>query len=106
MSPKYSSSRALASGIIAGVATAAYSATVGRRHFVVQQETLPLLPAGADPIRILHLSDFHMTPENKELQRFLTVLGDLKPDLVIDTGDNLAHPKAVPSVIQLSLIHI
>ena len=100
MSPKYSSSRALASGIIAGVATAAYSATVGRRHFVVQQETLPLLPAGADPIRILHLSDFHMTPENKELQRFLTVLGDLKPDLVIDTGDNLAHPKAVPSVIQ------
>ena len=104
MSPKRPSLYALASGIAAGAVssavTAAYSATLGRTRFMVKQETLPLLPAGSDPIRILHLSDFHMTPEDKELQHFLSLLGDIHPDLVIDTGDNLAHPKAVPYVVQ------
>lgn len=104
MSPKRPSLYALASSIAAGAVssavTAAYSATLGRTRFMVKQETLPLLPAGSDPIRILHLSDFHMTPEDKELQHFLSLLGDIHPDLVIDTGDNLAHPKAVPYVVQ------
>ncbi|MFY9191133.1 MAG: metallophosphoesterase [Lawsonella sp.] len=102
MQRKKKSLGAIASGVAAGLIssglTAAYSMTVGRNDFLIQQETLPLLPSGNDPIRILHLSDMHMTPDRTELQDFVAQLADLEPDLVINTGDNLAHPKAVPAV--------
>lgn len=88
----------IAASLVSGVATAAYSMTLGRTRYVIKHETLPLLPAGHRPLRILHLTDMHMTPSSTELQEFVSQLGDLQPDLVIDTGDNLAHPQVVPVV--------
>lgn len=88
----------LAAGLVSGSLTAAYSMTLGRTDFLIQEETLPLLPKGSKPLRILHISDMHMFPRFTELQEFIATLHELKPDLVINTGDNLAHPQAVPCV--------
>jgi predicted MPP superfamily phosphohydrolase len=49
---------------------------------------------------VLHLSDIHMRPNQRRKQAWLRELARLEPDLVVNTGDNLAHPKAVPAVVQ------
>ena len=56
--------------------------------------TVPLLPAGHAPLKVLHLSDIHMAPDQRAKQEWLRGLADLEPDLVINTGDNLAHMRA------------
>ncbi|MGH4013010.1 MAG: metallophosphoesterase [Pseudonocardiaceae bacterium] len=76
-----------------------YAAGVERRRWTLRQATLPVLPAGAPPLRILHISDLHMTPGQLAKQRWLATLADLQPDLVVNTGDNLAHLRAVPAVL-------
>jgi len=82
-----------------GAATLAYSAGVERRWWTLRQNTLPVLAAGARPLRVLHISDLHLTPRQFSKQRWVARLAELEPDLVVNTGDNLAHPRAVPAVI-------
>jgi predicted MPP superfamily phosphohydrolase len=54
------------------------------------------LSIGLDtPIRVLHVSDLHFAPGQKAKARFLKELAELKPDLVINTGDNLGHKDAI-----------
>jgi predicted MPP superfamily phosphohydrolase len=57
--------------------------------------SLPLLPSGARDIRILHFSDLHLTPARKGEIADIKSWAALKPDLVISTGDFLAHREAV-----------
>ncbi|MEY3587137.1 MAG: hypothetical protein RJB32_433 [Actinomycetota bacterium] len=47
------------------------------------------------PLRILHISDLHFAPGQKAKANFLKELAELKPDLVVNTGDNLGHRDAV-----------
>lgn len=47
------------------------------------------------PIRVLHISDLHFAPGQKTKAGFLRELAELKPDLVINTGDNLGHKAAI-----------
>ncbi|AEA22663.1 metallophosphoesterase [Pseudonocardia dioxanivorans CB1190] len=82
-----------------GAAGLAYAAGVERRRWTLREATLPVLTPGARPIRILHVSDLHMMPGQTSKQRWVAELAELEPDLVVDTGDNLAHEKAVPSVL-------
>lgn len=82
------------------VAGTAYSAGIEVRRWTLRQSTLPVLPDGATQLRILHISDLHMTPSQRSKQRWLASLVDLQPDLVVNTGDNLAHPQAVPAVLR------
>ena len=60
---------------------------------------MPVLPAGARPLRVLHLSDIHMTPGQSRKQEWVRVAGRPRPDLVVNTGDNLAHLEALPPVL-------
>ncbi|HXV93853.1 MAG TPA: metallophosphoesterase [Pseudonocardia sp.] len=83
----------------AGAAAVAYAAGVERRRWTLREVTLPVLAHGARPVRILHVSDLHMTPNQRSKQRWVAELAALRPDLVVDTGDNLAHPRAVPAVM-------
>jgi uncharacterized protein len=83
----------------AGAATLAYAAGIERRRWTLREKTLPVLAAGARPLRVLHISDLHVTPRQRSKQRWVAELAALEPDLVIDTGDNLAHPHAVPAVV-------
>jgi uncharacterized protein len=82
-----------------GAATVAYAAGVERRHWTLREATLPVLAPGSRPLRILHISDLHMTPGQRSKQRWVASLDALEPDLVVNTGDNLAHPRAVPAVV-------
>lgn len=59
-----------------------------------------VLPQGSEPIRVLHLSDLHITPAQTRKIRWVNSLNALQPDLVVVTGDFLAHQLAVPAVIE------
>jgi predicted MPP superfamily phosphohydrolase len=63
--------------------------------YQLRQVSLPLLPFGASDIRILHFSDLHLTPARKRDIEDIKGWAKLKPDLVISTGDFLAHRDAV-----------
>ncbi|GAB3854247.1 metallophosphoesterase [Nocardioides maradonensis] len=69
------------------------------RQYTLREVTVSVLPAGMRPLRVLHLSDIHMTPYQRDKQAWLRSLAALEPDLVIDTGDNLAHQGSVPVVL-------
>jgi predicted MPP superfamily phosphohydrolase len=88
---------ATAGSLAAGIA---YATLIERNAFVVRETTMPVLTPGSAPLRVLHLSDFHMTPGQRRKQAWIRELAGWEPDLVINTGDNLAHPRAVPSVVQ------
>lgn len=85
---------------LVGVGTLAYAGLVEVDAYRLRRVTVPVLPTGARDLRVLHLSDIHMTPGRTKRQRWLAELSGLEPDLVVDTGDNLAHPGAVPFVLR------
>jgi len=82
-----------------GAAGLAYSAGYEVRSFRLRRVAVPVLPAGQPPLTILQVTDLHMTPGQHRKQEWVRSLATLKPDLVLDTGDNLAHLEAVPSVL-------
>lgn len=90
--------RGLAVGAVSGAALTAY-AVCEARAYTLREVTLPLLPPGHAPLRVLHLSDLHLTPSQEAKRAWVRGLADLKPDLVINTGDNLAHMQAVPALL-------
>ena len=78
----------------------AYGSLIERNAFVVREVTMPVLTPGSSPLRVLHLSDLHMMPAQRRKQAWLRELARWEPDLVVNTGDNLSHPKSVPAVVQ------
>ena len=84
-------------GALGGAALTSY-AVWEARQYTLRRVEVPLLPVGARPLRVLHLSDIHMTPGQTRKQEWLAGLATLRPDLVVDTGDNLSHAAAVPVV--------
>jgi uncharacterized protein len=89
--------RLLGAGALAGAGLTAYALGEARRYTLRHVE-VPVLPAGQRPLRVLHLSDLHVTPGQTRKLEWLAGLSVLRPDLVVDTGDNLAHREAVPAV--------
>jgi predicted MPP superfamily phosphohydrolase len=49
---------------------------------------------------VLQISDLHMTASQDSKQEWVAGLADLEPDLVINTGDNLAGFDAVPGTLR------
>lgn len=84
----------------AGVLSVAYAWAIERKWFVLRKAVVPCLPAGAPPIRVLHLSDLHATPGQPWKVRWVSRLAALAPDLVVDTGDNLASTGGVGAALQ------
>jgi predicted MPP superfamily phosphohydrolase len=93
------SRRLVGSGAVAGAALTAY-ALWEARAYTLREATVPLLPPGHEPLRLLHLSDIHLTPAQRRKQQWLRSLADLEPDLVVSTGDHIAHRDAVPYVLE------
>src|SRR3954471_8117394 len=81
--------------LASGVATVAYASLIERTSWTLRRFDVPVLPPGAAPLRVLHLSDLHMTADQRGKQEWVAGLADLRPDLVVDTGDNLAGMDAV-----------
>ena len=80
---------------VAAAGCVAYATLIEPRHFVVRRVSVPVLPPGAPPIRVLHLSDIHALRRNRARLGFVATLAGLEPDLVIDTGDNIAQGEAI-----------
>src|SRR4249919_972791 len=87
-------------GAVAGLGTLAYSAGIEVRNFVVRRAEVAVLPPGHRPLKVLHVSDLHLTPTQGVKLRWLASLADLEPDLVINTGDNIAHMDSVGPVVE------
>ena len=77
-------------GAVAGTALTAY-AVVEARAYTLRRVTVPVLRPGSPELRVLHVSDVHMTPGQNRKQDWLRGLAGLRPDLVVNTGDNLGH---------------
>ena len=89
-----------AAGLVGlGAGVLAWSTLVEPRAFALREFEVPVLPSGAAPLRVLHLSDLHLVPGQRAKADWVRSLAALEPDLVVTTGDNLAHPDAVPAVL-------
>jgi len=86
---------ALGAAAVAGIAYSLWEAG----QFTLRRVEVPLLSPGERPLRVLHLSDLHLTPDQSAKRQWVQRLAALEPDLVVDTGDNLAHADAVPFVL-------
>ena len=87
---------------VLGSATAgiAYASLYERTRWTLRRFDVPVLAPGSAPLRVLHLSDLHMTAGQRSKQEWVASLADLRPDLVVDTGDNLAGMDAVPGTLR------
>ena len=84
---------------LAGVAALAYAGGYERNAFTLRRVEVPVLSTGADPLRVLHLSDLHMLGRQASKQAWLRDLGRLLPDLVVLTGDVLSAADAGPATM-------
>lgn len=84
---------------LAGAGALAYAAGYEVRAYRLRRVDVPVLAPGSAPLRVLHVSDLHMTPRQTRKQAWVRRLAALNPDLVVNTGDNLAHVEAVPAVL-------
>ncbi len=80
---------------LVGAACFAYGLVVESRSFRLRRVNVPVLPAGAPRLRVLHISDAHLLVRNHARARFIANLAALEPDLVVNTGDNVAQAEAI-----------
>lgn len=83
-----------------GAAGIGYAAVVERNWFALRELEVPALPPDSAPLRVLHVSDLHLTPGRHRLMSFVRSLAALEPDLVVNTGDTIASPRSVPHVLE------
>jgi len=87
---------AVLSGLVGlGAAVTAYASLVERNLFTLRRFEVAVLEPGSAPLRLLHISDLHMTSGQRRKQDWVRRLADLEPHLVINTGDNIAGRDAV-----------
>ncbi|MBL0888100.1 metallophosphoesterase [Myceligenerans indicum] len=91
---------ALAAVGAAGAAGLAY-AHLESKLFTVRRCTVPVLPPGQPPVRVLHLSDLHLTPSQHTKQDWVRSLAGLAPDVVVNTGDNFGHLRALAPLLDV-----
>ncbi|MCB1274248.1 MAG: metallophosphoesterase [Leucobacter sp.] len=91
------------------VARAAGTAAVGAllwgtlvepRLFTLRRHDVPVLPPRAAPIRVLQLSDLHLAPWQHRKIDWLRRLAELRPDLLVLTGDLLGHTEARTALLR------
>ncbi len=83
-----------------GAGTLAYASLYERTRWTLRRFDVPVLAPGSAPLTVLHLSDLHMTANQRSKQEWVAGLAALEPDLVINTGDNLAGFDAVPGTLR------
>ena len=86
--------------LASGAAVTAYASLYERYRWTLRQFDVPVLAPGSAPLRILQISDLHMTANQRSKQEWVAGLAALEPDLVINTGDNLAGFDAVPGTLK------
>jgi predicted MPP superfamily phosphohydrolase len=88
--------------VATGVICVAYGVFIERRRFRLVRRRLAILPAGGPgTLTILHLSDLHFVRRDRAKARFLASLP--QADIAVVTGDFLAEPEAVETVVDAVL---
>lgn len=82
-----------------GAGAVVYGAGIEARSYRLRRVRVPVLSPGMRPLRLLHVSDIHMVCGQRKKQRWLRSLARLRPDFVINTGDNLSDPGGVPETL-------
>ena len=82
-----------------GVAGLAWGLTEAHL-FTLREVTCPVLPDGREPLRVLHISDLHLLPRQRDKVAFVRELAELEPDLVINTGDNMASQAGMGTALE------
>ena len=80
-----------------GVGCVLYGILVERTWYRVLRHRLDILPTGAEPLVVLHLSDLHFLRDDERKARFLGRLPTA--DVTIVTGDLLGEPEGVSAVV-------
>jgi predicted MPP superfamily phosphohydrolase len=91
---------ALLAVLVVGVLCVAWGVTVERRWYRLVRHRLDILPAdggGPGSLTVLHLSDLHFVAGDRRKAAFLATLP--QTDITIVTGDFLAEPEAVETVV-------
>ncbi|OKL50631.1 metallophosphoesterase [Boudabousia marimammalium] len=90
--------------LVAGTSVLATGAAMGfgwaafERHWMrLSRITVPAHP-DAPELKILHISDLHLTTRTDWIVDFVRSLADLKPDFVVSTGDNFNSRDALEQV--------
>ena len=73
---------------------------IERQLFAVRHESIKVLPKGSTALTVLQIGDIHLAPWQKSKQRFIRELVKHPIDLVVNTGDNLGHTKAIPPLLE------
>ncbi|WP_425438782.1 metallophosphoesterase [Propionibacterium cyclohexanicum] len=76
-------------------------ALVEAQAFVLRRIEAAVLPSGSAPLKVLHISDIHLTPRQHEKLAFLRGVAALEPDLVVSTGDHLSSALAMPQLFDV-----
>ena len=85
-------------GVLAfGIGCVAYGVFVERTWYALRRYRLEILPAGSEPLTILHLSDLHFTRRDPRKSAFIASLP--VPDVAIVTGDVLGEPESVDTAV-------
>jgi hypothetical protein len=80
-----------------GACCVAWGIVVERRRYRLTRYRLDILPAGANPLSVLHLSDLHFVRHDRRKAAFLATLPPA--DVTVVTGDFLAEPEAVETTV-------
>jgi predicted MPP superfamily phosphohydrolase len=92
--------KTLGGAVGVGASALAYAALIERNWFALREASVPVLPPGSSPVRILQVSDLHLTPGQERKIGWVRALANLQPDFVINSGDNLSHLEAVPGLLR------
>ena len=60
---------------------------------------LPIFPRGSKSFRILHFSDIHLHSRRKRVLEYIRTWAELKPDLIISTGDHISDEASIPLLL-------
>lgn len=91
--------RLVGAGFGLGAATLAYGGLIERNAFTVRRFDVPVLPPDVAPLRLLHVSDLHIVARQTRKQKWIRSLAELRPDFVINTGDTISDPHAIPAIM-------
>lgn len=85
---------------MAGAGLVGYGVAEAKRYGV-REYSVPVMPEGGRPIRVLVVSDFHLRLTNQSLRRFLESLWRETYDVVLATGDFIGGAQSIEECVRL-----